>query len=180
MDGVDLQRWCERARELGADGAIPIAPGDVVTAQWVRMKCLYGCDECGVRRTCPPGGTPSVDETRRVLDAYGSALLLRVGPIVGREKSGSESLRLNDLALALEREVFLAGSHKALMLGAGPCERCDACVRGDQCPTPEKARPSMEGCGVDVFSTVRAAGWTIDTVKDHAAPYSFFALLLVD
>jgi len=180
MDDADLRLWCERARELGADDAAPIAPGDVVTAQWVRMKCLYGCDETGVRRTCPPGGAPGVEDTRRVLDAFRSALLLRVGPIVGREQSGPESLRLNETALALERELFLAGSHKALMLGAGPCERCDNCISGEECPTPEKARPSMEGCGIDVFSTVRAAGWTIDTVKDHSTPYSFFALVLVD
>jgi predicted metal-binding protein len=180
MGEVDLQRWCERARELGADDAVPIGAADVVVAQWVRMKCLYGCDETGIRRTCPPGGAPSVDETRRVLDAFRNALLLRVGPIEGREKSTAESLRINKTALALERELFLAGCHKALMFGAGPCERCDACVRGQECPTPEKARPSMEACGIDVFSTVRAAGWTIHAVKDYAMPYSFFALVLID
>ena len=38
----------------------------------------------------------------------------------------------------------------------------------------------MEGCGIDAFGTVRAAGWTIATVKDHTTPYSFFALALVE
>ena len=38
----------------------------------------------------------------------------------------------------------------------------------------------MEGCGIDVFATVRNAGWTIDVVRDRGDAYRFFALVLVD
>ena len=41
-------------------------------------------------------------------------------------------------------------------------------------------RPSMEACGIDVFATVRAAGWEIEVVRDHDDSYRFFALVLVD
>ncbi|HTX70182.1 MAG TPA: DUF2284 domain-containing protein [Thermoleophilia bacterium] len=46
-------------------------------------------------------------------------------------------------------------------------------------PTPEKARPSMAGCGVDVFTTVRNTGRTIDVVPDEGGEYRF-ALVLLD
>ena len=151
----------------------------VVAAEWVRMKCLYGCDEPGLHRTCPPN-LPPVDVTLRLLAEYQRGILLQVGPLRGEERSDPESLRINEAALALERELFLAGFHKTWTMGCGPCDLCSACTDGKPCPTPEKARPSMEGCGIDVFTTVRNAGWTIEVVRDEDDEYRFFALVLVD
>jgi predicted metal-binding protein len=176
----DLTPWTGRALELGCDRARVIDPATVEVAQWVRMKCLYGCDEPGVYRTCPPDGAPALEETRRLLGEYRRALLLGVGPIVGDRRSDAESRRLNDAAIALERELFLAGFHKAWTMGAGPCDICSACTKGEPCPTPELARPSMEGCCIDVFTTVRRAGWEIEVVKDRSDEFRFFALVLVD
>jgi predicted metal-binding protein len=68
----------------------------------------------------------------------------------------------------------------AWTMGAGPCDICGACARGEDCPTPEKARPSMEGCGIDVLTTARNAGWQADTVKSRSDPYQLFACVLVD
>jgi predicted metal-binding protein len=179
MDLLQPDEWCRRALHLGADAATLVDAGAVVVAEWVRMKCLFGCDEAGIRRTCPPN-LPPIAVTRRLLSEYRRGVLLEVGPVVGEENSDAESRRLNDAALALERDLFLAGHHKALMMGAGPCELCGSCAKGRECPTPEKTRPSMEGCGVDVFATVRNAGRTIDVVRDEGDEYRFFALVLVD
>lgn len=176
---ADLGSWCRRAVELGADRATVVPAASVVAAEWVRMKCLFGCDEPGVSRTCPPNDAPSVEQTKRVLDEFEEAILLGVGPIVGEERSDAESRRLNDAALALERELFLAGFHKVWTMGAGPCDLCACCRAGEDCPTPERARPSMEGCGVDVFTTVRNAGWEIAPVKTKDDSYRYFALSLV-
>jgi predicted metal-binding protein len=176
----DLTPWTERALALGCDRSRVIDPANVVVAQWVRMKCVYGCDEPGVYKTCPPDGAPALDDTRRLLMEFDRAILLGVGPIRGDRRSDEESRRLNDAALALERELFLAGFHKTWTMGAGPCDVCAACAQGKPCPTPELARPSMEGCGVDVFTTVRRAGWEIEVVKDREDQYRFFALVLVD
>jgi predicted metal-binding protein len=179
MDATEMKHWCDRAVELGADVATPMAVADVVAAEWVRMKCLYGCDEPGLYRTCPPN-LPPVETTRRLLAEFERAILLEVGPIVGEERSDPESDRINQAALALERELFLAGHYKAWKMGAGPCDICAACTSGEPCPTPEKARPSMEGCGLDVFATVRNAGRAIDVVRTETDPYRFFALVLVE
>jgi len=179
MDLSHPDQWRHHALQLGVDAATPLDVSQVVVAEWVRMKCLFGCDDVGRRRMCPPNLQP-VRATRRLLTEYDRALLLEVGPIVGRGNSDRESRRLNDAALALERDLFLAGHHKAWTMGAGPCELCDSCLHGDDCPTPERARPSMEGCGIDVFTTVRNAGRTIDVVRDEGDEYRFFALVLVD
>jgi predicted metal-binding protein len=66
------------------------------------------------------------------------------------------------------------------LMGAGPCDFCGACTRGEDCPTPERARPSMEGCGLDVYTTARNAGRQIEVVRTREDGYRFFALLLVD
>ena len=179
MDLSHPDHWCRRAVQLGADAATAVEADDVVAAEWVRAKCLFGCDEPGVRKTCPPNLQP-VAVTQKLLSEYRKGVLLEVGPIVGEENSDPESRRLNDAALALERDLFLAGHHKAWMMGAGPCDLCASCAEGRQCPTPERARPSMEGCGIDVFTTVRNAGRTIDVVRDEDDEYRFFALVLVD
>ncbi|HOT24239.1 MAG TPA: DUF2284 domain-containing protein [Thermoleophilia bacterium] len=108
------------------------------------------------------------------------AVMLDVGPIVGYDRSDAESRRLNEAAKALERELFLAGFHKTRTMGAGPCDACGACAEGKECPTPEKARPAMEACGVDVYTTVRNAGWEIQVARTPESEYRFFALVLVD
>ena len=180
LDSSDLAPWIERALALGCDRAKTIDPASVVVAQWVRMKCLYGCDEPGVYKTCPPDGAPALDETRGLLREYKRGILLGVGPIVGDDLSDTESRRLNAAAVALERELFLAGFHKAWTMGSGPCDICAACSHGEPCPTPELARPSMEGCGVDVFTTVRRAGWQIEVVKTRDDEFRLFALVLAD
>ena len=175
----DLGHWCRRAVALGADAATTLRARDVVVADWVRLKCLYGCDDVGRYRTCPPNAPP-VEQMRRVIAGFERAVLVEVGPTVGADKSDAESRRLNEAALALERELFLAGFHAAWMMGAGPCDLCGACSSGQECATPERARPSMEGCGVDVYATVRNAGRRIDVVRTREDEYRFFALLLVD
>ncbi len=43
-----------------------IAPEQIVVAQWVRMKCMFGCSNFGRKAACPPQ-TPSVSECERFL-----------------------------------------------------------------------------------------------------------------
>ena len=90
------------------------------------------------------------------------------------------SRRLNDAAYGLEGAPFLTGFHEAWMMGAGPCDVCASCHVEGPCVRPERARPSMDGCGIDVFTTVRNAGWTIEVVQDECDEYRYFACVLVD
>jgi hypothetical protein len=38
----------------------------------------------------------------------------------------------------------------------------------------------MEGCGIDVLTTARNAGWHAAPVAARTDPYQFFALVLVE
>jgi len=72
-----MSDWVARAMELGADAAQLIHPDQIVVADWVRLKCQYGCGGYGMCLTCPPH-SPTPEVTRQVLRHYRQALLLRV------------------------------------------------------------------------------------------------------
>jgi predicted metal-binding protein len=164
----DLERFVERACELGALEAKLIDASSIVTAAWVRLKCQFGCGGYGGSHCCPPN-TPTPLETQAVIDCYNRAILIH------RTKLGSTT----KIVIELEREIFLSGFYKAFGFGAGPCSLCREC-HPDACMHPEKARPSMEACGIDVYATARNSGYTIDVVKDHSCSQNYYGLILVD
>ncbi len=43
-----------------------------------------------------------------------------------------------------------------------------------------RVRPLMEACGIDVFSTARANGFSIDTKKETYGRWNYCALVLVE
>ncbi len=162
---------CELAK--GRSGVIDariISPSKVVTAGWVRLKCQFGCDGYGQCLVCPPFA-PTPEQMRNVLDAYRRAVLLHCLP----------DADVKAIAAELEREIFLAGFWKAFGLGAGPCYFCRQCpVEEKQCRHADRARPSMEACGIDVFSTVRKFGFPIEVVRTTRQCPNYYGLILVD
>lgn len=164
----DPQGFVEAAKRLGAIAAKLISPNDVRTGNWVRWKCQFGCGGFGSSLMCPPR-SPAPAETRRVLDEYEKAIFF--------EAPSRESKRI---AVALEREVFLAGYYKAFGLGDGPCDLCKACAYDEGCRHPQDARPAMEACGIDVFATARKHGFSIEVVRDHDSPQHYFGMVLIE
>jgi predicted metal-binding protein len=166
------EKFIKKALKLGVDDAKVIRTDSVVTAPWVRWKCRYGCDGYNSSLCCPPN-TPTYKETRELLDSYQSALLLHV-------KSDYEHRKdMTDIAVTLERDIFLAGYHKAFALGSGPCNLCSDCSM-KACRHTEKARPSMESCGIDVFTTARNNGFFIEVLTDTSCPMNRYALVLIE
>lgn len=154
----------------GVVGAKVVAPADVVTAAWVRLKCQYGCDGYGQSLTCPPY-SPTPEQTRAVLDCYERGVLVHFGD--WRETQGQ--------MVSLERTVFLKGAWKALAMAAGPCRCCETCtLEVGGCRHAEQARPAMEACGIDVYTTARRAGFPIEVVRSRRQRANFYGLLLVD
>ena len=157
------------AKGLGVVAAKVIDPHTVETAPWVRWKCRFGCSCFGSSLVCPPHSPPP-EETRRVLDSYRRGVLFQAPP--------GETKRI---AVALEREVFLAGRYQAFGLGSGPCSLCTGGCAFDQgCRHAGQARPAMEACGIDVYATVRKHGFTLNVVRDHSDEQHYFGLVLVD
>ncbi|MBP1749672.1 MAG: hypothetical protein H6Q52_2211 [Deltaproteobacteria bacterium] len=94
--------------------------------------------------------------------------------------SGKTIDQFNETLVDLERSIFLDGYYKAWSLGCGPCDRCAECNTGGTCLHSDRARPSMEGCGIDVFKTVREKGLPINVLKNREEERNAYGLILIE
>ncbi len=157
-------------KKAGVNGARIISPGHVETAEWVWLKCRFGCDGYGQTLVCPPF-SPTPQQMREVLDSYRRAVLIHF----------TRGTRIKATIVELERDFFLRGAWKAFGLGAGSCSLCEECnLEKKQCRNPEHARPAMEACGIDVFSTVKKAGFPIEVVRTKSQCPNYYGLILID
>jgi len=88
--------------------------------------------------------------------------------------------RLYSIIEKIESLCLQAGYKFAAGLSAGGCFLCDECVgaqSGLPCRHPFKARPSMEGFGIDVVATAETAGMQLEFNQKTS---SWVGLILVD
>jgi predicted metal-binding protein len=166
---ADLRPFVERALAWGADEVRIIKASSIRCEAWVRFKCQFGCGGYNKRLTCPPF-TPTPEETAKVVAGYGRGILLH----------SDDNEVVNDIVPRLEREIFLSGYFKAVGFGSGPCRFCERCDTLSLCKHPYRARPSMEACGIDVFTTVRANRMGIRVVRTRREAGNYYGLILVD
>ncbi len=178
----DLEKYCLMAVEAGATHAKQIYPGSVVTAPWVRLKCQFGCPHYGRGHCCPPR-TPDHAKTRMILDSYRRAILFHIETVHSPEDEWV-LLKSRDALVDLEGVIFKGGFYKAFLFLAGPCRLCEKCGAAEAeekpCTFPWKARPCMEGCGIDVFQTVRNNGFSIETLSGKTDTNHVYCLMMVD
>lgn len=161
---------CKKALEKGANIAKTISVDSVVVEPWVQLKCRFGCPRYGKSKTCPPF-SPDYKETRQILDCYKNAILIEGEP-PGKE--------FKEMLINLEHEANFAGYYKAFAFSAGPCPLCGECNVDEPCRSPEKARPSMESCGIDVFKTVRNNGFEVNFLEHRTQYVKYFGLILIE
>ena len=83
--------------------------------------------------------------------------------------------------LKLEREVFLDGYYKTLLLSFTSCVLCERCTGNrTECRNPRFARPGPDSLGIDVYATVRSIGYPIQVLKDPTEPMNRYAFLLIE
>jgi predicted metal-binding protein len=157
-----------------------INPKEIVVANWVRVKCTFGCGDYGLG-ACPPN-TPSVSECESFFREYESGLIIRFNKFVDKNAYPSGwSDEMTEKLLDAERKIFLAGFHKVFLLNQSCCELCKECSGNRlDCKDKMKSRPSPEGFAVDVYKTVRNAGMDIDVVKENPAEVTRIAILLIE
>ena len=157
-----------------------IDPKEIIVAQWVRMKCTYGCSGYGMG-TCPPN-TPSVDECERFFKEYKSAVLIRFTKYADKNAYPSEWSRATaKKLLEIERQAFLSGYHKAFLVNHTCCSECSECSESRVgCIDKKNARPSPESMAVDVYQTVRNSGMEIHVVPDTPSDITRIGILLVE
>lgn len=157
-----------------------IDPKKIVVSDWVRLKCMFGCEDYG-NAACPPN-VPAVVDCRNFFKGYKNAIVFHF------EKSFDDpadqrkwAKQINSKLLKAEREVFLAGYYKAFLFLMSRCKLCQECVKDRlQCKNPRLRRPTPEALAVDVFATVRQYGFPIEVVKDYSERINRYAFLMID
>ena len=182
MDSLSLNRQTIDAifKEHGYEDFKWIDPQKIIVAQWVRMKCMFGCGEYGRGGACPPH-TPSVAECERFFREYTAAIILHFkGTMDKPEDRHVWSRKINARLVKLERDVFLAGFERTFLLFMDSCCFCKECT-GDRitCEQPRMARPSPEAMAMDVYSTVRQFGFPISVRTDYDQQMDRYAFLMV-
>ena len=164
-----MNKYLDMLKDGGAAEAKVISASTIVTAPWTVYRCQFGCDFFGKSCCCPPN-VPTWKETREIIGCYERGILFNV-----KESSFAD---VTPLAVETAREAFFDGYYKAIAFGSGPCGICKECDTR-HCRFPKKTVPSMEGCGIDVFETVRNNGFAIETIRNREEEHNYFGLVLL-
>lgn len=100
-----MEQLQKKALELGAQNAKIIQTDTIAVAEWVQLKCKYGCPLYN-KDTLHPPFAPSAEETRKVIKEYDYALLL----------AGPDGPKLSQKAIMIEHEAYAIGYYKAFAL----------------------------------------------------------------
>ena len=180
MTDLDLEKYCTWAEERGASHAKQIHPSSVVTVPWVRLKCQFGCSFYNKVYCCPPH-TPTPEQTRAIIDCYHRAILFHI-EVPYMPERGKLYREYFSMLTDLEVEMFKDGYYKVFVFLAGPCLVCKECakVEGLPCTHLDRARPSMEACGIDVYQTARNNDFFIEPLYAKTQTQNQYCLMLVD
>ncbi|MFC2136937.1 DUF2284 domain-containing protein [Bacteroidota bacterium] len=157
-----------------------INPQEIIVAQWVRMKCTYGCKDYG-KRSCPPN-TPPVNECKDFINEYSDGIIIRVNKYIDKNSYPVEWAKdLTNKLLETERQLFLSGFHKTFLFNYDCCTLCKNCVSNNiDCKDKKNARPSPEAFAIDVFQTVRNAGMKINVIAENPSEINRYAIVLIN
>jgi predicted metal-binding protein len=178
-----LQRLKEAGKEFGLENIYPIRPENIVVADWVNIKCRYGCSRYNRSWCCPPA-TPSPDKVRQILSEYSEALLLQYThwlPDFYRNDANKRKRMVQCWkgTVSLERLIFLEGYHKAFSLIGENCALCKDCVYPENCLFPQEKRPSVVSFSIDVVGTLHRLGITPHVATDVSAEFTYYAIILI-
>ena len=181
----DLERYREKALELGASMAKVVRADEIHVDERVPLKCqIPRCFGYGAGAQCPPH-TMKPAELREHLKNYNWAVFFikDIPPevIVRDRETIKERVavyrEIYKIVSEIESAAFYDGHYLAFGLGAGSCrhtfcgkeEDCRA-LKGGACRFSLLSRPSMEAVGIDVYKMVAQAGWDIYPIGSGAKP----------
>ena len=194
----DLERYRRKAIDLGATDAKIMTTDMVLVDERVRAKCYYPkCPHFGTNANCPPY-TMEVDLVRKVVRSYQYSIFFKLdvppetmaGPTRNKINAPSRK-QYHDIVSTIESEAFYDGYYLALGFAGGACknvycpnDECSALVPGKSCRHPLKARPAMEGMGIDAYLMAAKVGWDIypigrATVSSEVPCASILGLVLI-
>ena len=162
-----------------------------VPGSWVRWKCQFGCSNFGNSLCCPPF-IPPPEKTQDLITQYKHAML--VGFKGTLEEPLKHHTKMNKTLFKLEKAAFFKGFVKAIAFSAGTCLLCKKCIIQEDhmkgvpvdiarryCRHKNKARPSLEAVGIDVFTTVHNAGLELEVInEDNIEKMRHFGVILLE
>lgn len=187
----------ETALKEGVKAAKVIHTSMVAIDERVRLKCeIPRCSGFNQYLTCPPNAM-SVERFSKILSLYKWCLLVQVEANVdssnkreGRIDSSvvedyqrlhrPYKLKLLSIIEAVEAAAFKKGLSFATGLTGGCCVLCEQCVENkatDACRFPFRARPAMEGVGINVFQTAQNAGLAVHLSSEKNVLWTGLILL---
>jgi len=182
----DLEKYRQRALELGATDAKIITTDMVLIDDRVLAKCTYPkCPRYGTNVNCPPYAM-GLEQVRKIVSNFQYATFIKL-EVPSEETAGPEARdknlgapwrkKINEIAAKIEAEAFYDSYYLALAFGSGPCKSifcpdtdCRALVPGQACPHRLKARSPMEGVGMDVYTMAIKVGWDIYPIGEATLP----------
>ena len=149
------------ALDCGASKAVMLAQSQLVTSPMFRDICRSnGCGKYGRCWVCPPE-IGEIDALIASLDAYKRVLWYQtISPIEdsfdieGMFEAGHAHAQLSQ---RISEALKARGCTDLLHLSCGGCHLCEICTKpqGLPCRHPDRALPSLEGYGVDVYNTTK-------------------------
>lgn len=144
----------------------------------VRLKCRVPlCSSYGRNLMCPPN-TFTLEEMDKILSNFETALFLQIISDSGTGFAGAK--KMHELINILEKESQKLGFNFATGFIAGECKLCEECVgqnSSEPCRHPFKARPSLEGVGIDVLQTAKNIGLPFDLLDSEHITWNGLLLL---
>ncbi|MBW2501730.1 MAG: DUF2284 domain-containing protein [Deltaproteobacteria bacterium] len=178
-----LQKLLENSRNCGLEGIIPFAVEKIDVAEWVRLKCQFGCCQYGTNWCCPPA-SPDLEKTNAVLKEYSLALLL-IGSrqcknfYLSNARRRAEQVRSWKEVVGIERKLFLEGYDKAISLVSGACALCRKCTYPEACRFPRERRPPIEAFSIDLIGTLKNLGIATPVAQQTIDTFRYYAIILL-
>jgi len=182
----DLEKYRQRALQLGATDAKVITTDMILIDDRVLAKCTYPrCPSYGTNANCPPYAM-ELALVRRIVNNFRYAIFTKL-EVPSKEVAGPESrekrlsvpsqIKNHEIVAKIETEAFYDGYHLALGFADGPCKNafcpnteCSALVTGQSCKHFPMARASMEAVGMDAYTMAAKVGWDIYPIGRSLPP----------
>ena len=182
----DLEKYRQRALDLGATDSKIITTDAVVIDERVLAKCVYPkCSRYGTNANCPPYAMP-VGQVRKIVEGFRYAIFIKL-EIPSTDIAGTEARdkrltaparnKVQEIVAKIEAEAYFDGYYLALGFACGSCKTvfcpdqdCSALIPGQSCRAPLKARSSMEAVGMDAFLMAARVGWDVYPIGASLSP----------
>lgn len=179
-----LQSLLLKNRNYGLEKIIPFPVDKINVAEWVSLKCQFGCSQYNTNWCCPPV-SPDLGKIKAVLKEYSQALLL-IGSrqckdfYLNNAKRRAEQVRSWKEVVGIERQLFLKGYDKAISLVSGSCALCKKCTYPKACRFPQERRPPIEAFSIDLIGTLKNLGMRTPVAQKPDDSFKYYAIIILD